>query len=199
MASLLDNIIGSLTSGGSNEKIAKKTGASSDQVSDLLSAAVPALLESMHKNASDEKGAKALDEALEKHAKKGKKSAEELLDEADDSDGEKIINHILGSDTKHVKSGLAKKTGLDSEQVSSILAVAAPAIMNMVGNQKKEKGHDASGLTDLLGGLLGGSSKKSGGLDLGSLISLATKDKDGDGKPDLLGALSGLTGLLTGK
>ena len=64
---LLSSLLGSMTSSTAVDSISQKSGGSSDQVSSLVSAALPLLLGSMTNNASTEKGASSLLNALSQH------------------------------------------------------------------------------------------------------------------------------------
>ena len=56
------------------------------------------------------------------------------LGDADEEDGGKIISHILGSNQSQVTQDLSAQTGLDSSQISQVLAIMAPALMSGVSN-----------------------------------------------------------------
>lgn len=52
--------------------------------------------------------------------------------EADEKDGRKIIQHILGKQEKEVTQDLCAQSGLTADQVNQILAIMAPALMSGV-------------------------------------------------------------------
>ncbi len=209
MASLLSALLSSATSSSSTAAMAKASGASKEQVSSLVSSALPLLLQSMASNASDEKGSESLAQALASHAET-QGSVSEQIENADTDDGAKIIEHLLGGKTDKVQTTLAGSSGLSSSQVSTILSCLAPALMSSVGKETasaKEEGaeKESSGLdlSSLLVGLVTGkptASKPaktgSSGLDLGDILSFAMKDNDGDGQSDVLSVLGK---LMTGK
>ena len=104
------------------------------------------------------------------------------------TDGGKILNHILGSNSDSVFSALAKKNGTSNIQVSQILAAIAPALLGLLGKGQKSTNTSAGGLGSLLGALLGGGSiggSNTGG-GLGSLLGGAMGDKNNNGIPDII-------------
>lgn len=172
----LSTILGALTDGGATEEISKTTGASSSQVTDLLSSALPALLGAMQNNSTDTTKAEGLSKALDDHAEADTSDITSFLKNVDKEDGEKIINHVLGDDKEKVTTELAAKSGLDVSQVISTLSSYAPLLLTLLGQQKKSSSTSGGlDVASLLGGLLGGNSNNS---DLASTL------------------MSGLSGLL---
>ena len=161
-------------------QIGKKAGVDADTVSTLLESALPTLLENMQDNSKSKSGAESLAKALADHADDDKD-----VDEVDEEDGAKILQHILGRKSSTVTKNLAKVAGdIDVEQVTKVLAIAAPILLSTLGSQtksKKKKNTDID-VADLLGDVLGGAlgmtttsakttkkkktSKKNDGIDL---------------------------------
>ena len=125
---LLDMLTGAMTSQESVDALAGKTGASADQTSSLISAALPLLMGALTNNASSENGAQSLLGALSQHTDTN--TMAQQLASADVEDGEKIIEHILGGNSANVIQSLSGQTGMDSSQVSSMLNNMAPAMMS---------------------------------------------------------------------
>ncbi len=181
--------------------VAEKTGISKDVIKKVLPLAIPLLIRYMTRNASSEKGASSLRNALSQH--KNERSISEQIREADTNDGEKIIGHILGKDEEDVVKNISKQSGVDTADVLKLLCVIAPALLSglsaahqsasqqpaaaqsadfsgllgMFGGhqevQQQETSHSGLGL---LGSLLGGNSNNtasSGNNLLGSLMGLA--------------------------
>ncbi|MEA5051707.1 MAG: DUF937 domain-containing protein [Oscillospiraceae bacterium] len=214
MASLLDSMLQQVLSSGGAETLSKQTGADSSSVEKLLSAAVPMLVNSMASNASDKKGAESLATALDTHASKKSAGSDiaSLLTGADTDDGAKILNHILGGEDKTTKQTekLAKKSGLSTAQVISILTVVAPLLLKLLGNTKQKTNTSADGLSsllsmltgsgssdkkedstgNLLGSLLGGSTGSAAASLVGSLLGGSSSSKS-DSTGDVLGSLLG--------
>ena len=117
-------------------------------------------------------------------------------------DGSKILGHVLGGKQQNVEKAIGVQTGMDSGAVANILKMAAPLLMGMIAKQTKEKKvNSPSGIEDLLGSLLGGSSSKKEQSFLESIL-----DANGDGSimDDVAGMIlggkkkGGLGGLLGG-
>ena len=151
--SLLNLLLGAITSQSSVNTLTHKTGGSSSQVNLLLALAVPILLKYLTKNASTQSGAESLFGALSQH--KNTAAIPEQIDSADAEDGEKILAHILGSDSASVISNLSGESGMSESQVSSLLANIAPALRSGLSaatattSKKKKKGIDLSDGIDL--------------------------------------------------
>ena len=169
-------------------QLGRTVGADADQVSKLTQLGLPALLEGMNRNAQTPDGAEALAAALDQHKDDPVADLNGFLQNIDQNDGAKILNHVFAGKKDKVQKNLAEQTGLQSGQVSGLLSQLAPMLLGALGNQKKEDNLDASGIASLLpslGSLLGGSN--SGGLS--GIASLLDADKDGDIMDDLKGLL----------
>lgn len=127
---LLQLLLGAMTSQSSVGSVSGKTGLSDQQVKKLMMLAIPLLLKYMTRNASSGNGAQSLLGALSQHTNK-KDMAAQLVD-ADESDGEKIIGHILGKNQGKVTQDLSAQTGLNASQINQVLAILAPALMSGV-------------------------------------------------------------------
>ena len=185
----LTNILGALTGNDAVDAIAKNLKLDSNQVSSVITSALPSLLGAMQKNASTQGGAEALTKALGDHAGNAGNILSNLSG-ADLTDGNKILSHIFGGNLSSVISGISNKSGVANTSVSKILAVIAPSLLALLGKGQKSSGTNAAGLAGLLGMILGGSSNNG----LGGILGAAMQDKDGDGKPDILGGLGSLFG-----
>ena len=186
--------------------ISNQTNQPQDKTQNVLSMALPVLMEAMKRNASTPQGAEGLLGALNgKHDGSILNNLGSLFNGGVDSnllnDGGKILSHVLGAKQQTVESSLGAKAGVDAGTVAQILKVAAPILMGFLGNQAKSQNvNSSSGIEGLLGGLLGGSSAKSQGL-------LSILDANGDGSviDDVAGMVlggnkkkGGLGGLLGG-
>ncbi|MEZ4797795.1 MAG: DUF937 domain-containing protein [Flavobacteriaceae bacterium] len=201
---LLNSDLGkTIVSGVSNQ-----TGQDQNKTNNLLTMALPVLMQAMKRNASTPEGAQGLLGALEN------KHDGSILDDlgglfgggvSNDvlTDGSKILGHVLGNRQRNVEAALSQKSGMDTGSVAQILKVAAPILMGVLGKQKREqKVSNSSGLEGLLGGLLKGNSPQQEQSFLESIL-----DADGDGSiiDDVAGMVlggnkkkSGLSGLLGG-
>ncbi|MDR2233654.1 MAG: DUF937 domain-containing protein [Tannerella sp.] len=175
--------------------IGGQTGTSASQTSSVLSAALPAILGGLQKNATEGDGDGILS-ALQSHDGNMLDNLTDFLGNknAVAADGNGILGHVFGSQLGAVQNGISKKSGVDAGKVSNIIAMAAPVVMGILGKQQRSVGvKDTNGLTDMLGSLLGGN----GNNNIGSNILSSLLDRDGDGKveiddvADILGGLFG--------
>lgn len=189
--------------------VSKETGQPENKTGELLTMALPVLMQAMRRNASSPEGAQGLLGAL------NSKHDGSILDNLGDlfsggvnqdvkDDGGKILGHVLGSKQQNVEYALSKKSGVDASSVANILKVAAPILMGMLGKEKRQLGvSDQGGLEGLLGGMLKSNSPQQEQSFLESIL-----DADGDGSiiDDVAGMVlggdkkkrGGLGGLLGG-
>ena len=195
MAGFDVNSILKLVAGDGIAALGKSAKADEGQVKTLVSAAVPLLIGKMQDNTASEAGAASLNAALNEHKGDDISDVASFLTNADSADGQKILGHILGDDQSAATKALAKKSGLSGSQVTKILALLAPLLLTMLGNNKKDD--DGSSLGSLLGGLLGSSQSSGlGGMLLGSL--LGGSKPSGQSAQGSSGLLGGLLGNLFG-
>lgn len=162
--------------------VSGSTGAPQDKTANVLSMAMPILMGAMQRNASTPQGAAGLLGAVQnKHNGGIMDNLGSLfqggVDQSVVQDGQGILNHVLGGKQAGVENALSQKSGMDMTQVSQILKVAAPILMGVLGKQVQQNNvQDTSGLTNVLGGLLGGGQ----GSKQQSMIEQFL-DADGDG------------------
>ncbi|OUR90691.1 hypothetical protein A9Q87_12095 [Flavobacteriales bacterium 34_180_T64] len=189
--------------------VAGQTGQDESKTGNLLTMALPVLMQAMKNNAATPQGADGLLSALnKKHDGSILDNLGGLFGGGVDSnvmdDGSKILGHVLGSRQQNVENALSKKSGINAGSVGQILKVAAPILMGVLGKQSKQQNtNNSSGIESLLGGLLKGNSPQQEQSFLESIL-----DADGDGSiiDDVAGMVlgggskkkSGLGGLLGG-
>ncbi|MFL0352697.1 DUF937 domain-containing protein [Xanthomarina sp. GH4-25] len=188
--------------------VAGQTNQPESKTNDVLTMALPVLMQAMKRNASSPQGAEGLLNALNsKHDGSILDNLGSLFSGGVDSnvleDGSKILGHVLGGKQQNVENAIGARAGMDSSSVSNILKVAAPLLMGMLGKQTKENNvNSSSGIESLLGGLLTGNSSQNEQSFLESIL-----DADGDGSviDDVAGMVlggskkkGGLGGLLGG-
>lgn len=173
--------------------------------------ALPGLVGGMAVNASEDRGAAELAQALQRHTGA---EARPKLKAIDTDDGRKIVNHVLGDRTDSVAQALGSQSG-DSAiagLIPQLLPVLAPLVMQFlagrVGGSASDGGAGGLGgvLGDLLGGMFGGGSsagsqsQASGGLDdlLGGLLGGGSGGSGGSGRGSSSGGLDDLLGGLLG-
>ncbi|MDO5444818.1 MAG: DUF937 domain-containing protein [Eubacteriales bacterium] len=183
----LTGLMSSFLSDSSLSSVSGKAGVDSGNVAGILAAALPSLLNGANSQASSAETSESFFEAVNSHAGKNP-------EDVDVDEGQKIINHLLGSDAENVKNEISRKTGLSSAKVGLVLAAAAPIIMNLLGKETSSS-HSSSGTASLLGSLLGGSSNSSSSNSLmtAALGSVLTGALGGNsyGNNSMLGSLLG--------
>ena len=178
---LLSTLLSGMTSEGSMTSLTQKTGGSSDQISGLLTSALPMLMQAVGNNASTQEGAQSLLGALQQHTSTA--SVADQIKDADVDDGMKILGHILGANKDAVFGQLSGQSGLSTDQVGSVLGNIAPALMSglsssmtsaagSIGKVDLSDGIDMKDVAGLLGTVLGGSMTggSSGKGGLGSIL-----------------------------
>lgn len=211
--SLLSILTKSLLSDVALKALAKKTGLSSSKLKKLLPLAIPLLLKAMTNNASSQSGLESLLGALTQHT--NTKSLPEQIEEADTTDGGKILGHIFGGNTDGVLNNLAQQSQMNEQEVGSALSSIAPALLSGLSAATNSNVRPSFDLSDgldmgdvmaifggglsqpqsggLLSGLLGGGQPSAGGL-LGALMGQNANEKD-----DSLNGTALLNALLSGR
>jgi len=142
--SILSGLMQQLQGGGIGE-ISKTLGLKDDQVSQVVSGALPALMGAFSRNAGSQSGANALFGALA-----GKHSGGILGDVIGSLAGGKtadsgILRHAFGGKQNSVEQALSANSGIDIASVGKILAMVAPLVMGSLGKAQREQGLDAAG------------------------------------------------------
>lgn len=167
----LNSIAKTLLGSTSSKGIAEQTGVSSKQVTEVLSSALPLLLQGASKQSVGKTTAASFANALASHATSNTKNLSSFLSNVDLKDGAKIVNHLLGKSANTTAKKISKESGIDVETVTKILAAAAPLLMSLLGkktasaaktNKKQATASIASEIIENvdLGGLLGTFLKK---------------------------------------
>ena len=129
----LSSLLGTLLSSESVTTASKNTKTNSSDVQNVISLAIPLLLNGIDKQAKDEKTSTSLINALSDHGKKDVSNIGSFLGNIDLEDGAKIIGHLLGSNKESVAKDISKKSGVDLATVLELLATYAPLIMTLIG------------------------------------------------------------------
>ena len=168
------------------DQIGARIGADPATTQQAISAALPALLAGLQQEATPGSG---LQEAIEQdHDGSILDDLPGYLDgtanlSSRTTDGNGILEHVLGDRQQPVAQALGSKTGLDSGMIMQLLPLLAPIVMGMLGRQARSGSSESGGMGDLgsiLGGLLGGSAGSAGSAGTGS-----------GGLDDLLGGILG--------
>ncbi|MDT0690556.1 DUF937 domain-containing protein [Salegentibacter sp. F188] len=188
MASILDILN---TTPGENliDKASKETNEDKDNITSALVMGMPLILGALKNNSEKEEGAKALDEALENEKHKG-----DLLENLQDSEtgeltgeGAKVLGHVLGGQKDIIEETLSKTLGMSKDSISTILKLAAPVIMSLLGSQKRIDRVKADGLPALIESLMGASAAHDSSL----IESLLDRNRDGKIIDDVAGMVLG--------
>jgi hypothetical protein len=176
--------------------LSKKLGIDATKATWILAIAVPLIAGAIKYNQSKENNsqAKGFADALDtKHDGAILDHVDEVIEQGPTEDGNKIVQHIFGSKTEYVASGLAEKSGFSATQVTGVLATLAPIVMGYLGKEKANVAQNGTSnpIGDLLGGFLGGNSGSAGGIT-GMLGNLFGGDKN-EASP------AGTSGSLTDK
>ena len=194
----LNALMQSLLSQDSLQNIESVTGTTEKQVKNVLSSALPSLLNGAMAQATNEETAEGFVGALADHAKVDTADISSFFNGIDLTDGGKIVNHLLGDDKKATTKEAAQKAGISQKKTGSILSAAAPLLMSLLGQQTASSSNSASnnssGIAGLMGSLL---SNIDLGSILGGLLSSSTQQQSNSNSGGLLSNLFG--GLFGGK
>ena len=185
MASILD-ILNTPTGKNLVSKLSSKTSENEEDVTSALGMALPVLLGAMKNNSKSKDGAIDLLKALnsEKHDGSLFERSKELDPDYLSDEGGKIVNHILGDREESISSSLGSTLNMSKDNLSTILKMAAPILLSLLGSQQRKDNVREEGLGELLGSVLGSNSKH----DNSFLETLL--DRDGDGSViDDIGAM----------
>ena len=149
-------LLQSMLNDSSVKSLSKKTGASKDEVSSVLTAALPLLLKGAGQQAEDEETAESFADALDQHAESDTEDMDVFMDNVDMADGAKILAHLLGAETESTTKKVSKKSGTSKDNTAQILTAAAPLLMTMLGqeNKKTKTSTKKKASDDLVGALL---------------------------------------------
>ena len=163
-------LAGTLLSSDSINGLSNATGASAKDVTSVLSAALPTLLNGAKDQANGKDTTEGFVNALSQHAQSDTKDLGKFLGNVDMKDGGKIIAHLLGAGKNDTLSTIASQSGVSQNKTNDILSALAPLLMSLLGQQTQaeESSSPIGGLFgslldnvdmgNVLTGLLGGSS-----------------------------------------
>lgn len=152
MESILGDLMKQVTGGDNLSSIAKSVGGDEKGVQSAISTAVPLLMGSMAKSASQPSSASGLMDMLTKSGSSDiMGNLGGLLGGSQQSAGSSMVNMLLGSQTNAVANSISQKSGLTSSVVSKLLPIITPMIMSYVGKKFIEQKLDATGLSSFLG------------------------------------------------
>lgn len=195
-SSVLDELRSHL-SGDTVNQISQKIGADPEQTRSAIDGAIPLLLAALGKQAADPERRSGLQQAItQDHDGSVVDNLQAYLDgqlSGRATDGQGIVNHVLGDQTQPAAQALAGKSGLDLSSIMSLLPLLAPIVMGMLGKKERSGGLSFDNITDVLGvdtQRAAGESPDIGDL-LGSVLGGGSGSQTSGGIGDVLGSIFG--------
>jgi hypothetical protein len=179
----LQDLLGAEQGNAAVDTIGQQVGADNTMVNAAIQYALPAILGGLANNASSPAGAESLNSALDQDYSDGGVLGNlgglggaifgggQAAAPPRNANGGGILGHIFGNNQGQIAQEVSNQSGLGIGQVAQILMMLAPIVMGYLGQQKQQRQVGADGISDMLGGILGGApqqSAPSGGL--GDLI-----------------------------
>lgn len=187
---ILELLSGQLDSEKVLQQLSMTSGADSSQVQKVVQMGLPALLESLGRNSKTEQGASSLAKALDSHKDDKVDDIEDFLKNVNLDDGSKIIGHVLGGNNQKVQRNLAKQTGVEDNQVSSIMNQLAPLLLGTLGKQKAINNVGSAGIESMISGIINGQGSKNNNM-MKTITNLLDADDDGNIVDDVSKMLGG--------
>ena len=186
----ISSLLGTVLSENSTGGISEAAGVSDAETRSILTAALPSLLTGALYQSTGSSTASGFASALTQHAASNTSDLTSFLSNVDKDDGEKIVEHLLGANSKDIINQIAKQSGVKAKDVKKVLSAAAPLLMSLLGKEvnAQQQSNSSAGVASILGSLLGGGGSGTASLLAGLLGGSSSSNSGG------LGSL--LTGLL---
>ena len=179
MAVNLLDMLQSQLGGAAMSQIGKLVGADESKASSAMGAILPTILGSVMSKGSSSSGAAGLMNMLNDGGHDGGifDNLGSLLGGGESSNGlmntgGTVLNFLMGNKTQAITDMIMNVTGMGKGPVGSMLRLAAPMVIGMIGKQVKSGGLNAKGLMDLLAGQKDHVAKAAPA-GMGSLLGLA--------------------------
>lgn len=151
MASILESIISMLAQQNLGQ-ISNQVQAPEDKTQKAITDISALLTGALANNASQQQGAQALANALDKdHDGSILDDLPDYINNYQQGPGDGILGHVLGGNRNAIEQGLSEKTGLDISKISQLLTIAAPIILGALGKKQRQDGLNVNALSSLLG------------------------------------------------
>ena len=191
-SSVLDDLRSQL-SGETVSNISRRIGADPQQTKTAIDGAIPMLLAALGQEAADPDRRVGLQEAIqEDHDGSVVDDLPAYLNgqlNGKATNGQGIVDHVLGERQQPAAQALAGKSGLDLSTIMSLLPLLAPIVMGMLGKKQRSgslsfdniadalggdtrrAASDSPDIGDLLGSVLGGQGTEGSTGDIGDILS----------------------------
>lgn len=188
MASILD-FLDTDTGKQFVQSSSKQLGENPEKVKSALAMAMPMMLGALKKNAETEQGAQGIDKALEDSKHDGS-----ILSKIADvfqgnnlgnliNDGSGILSNMFGANQAKVEQAVGAANGMDTSKIATLLKMAAPVVLGILGSQKRKDQVGAGGLSGLLESVMGSNTAHD--------QSLLETFMDSDNKDSVIGDVAG--------
>lgn len=128
------------------QALANRADVSVSDFSKVAAIGLPAILQAIQRNANDDNGLNALNEALDQHQDVEQyQSVNQLSQNIDPQDGDKILGHVF-NDKQSIIDRIADTVGISPAAVKRILILLAPLVLKYLADRKKAKNLDKDGL-----------------------------------------------------
>ncbi|HEY3420645.1 MAG TPA: DUF937 domain-containing protein [Methanomassiliicoccales archaeon] len=151
MNSIVDSVMGMLSSGDNLSAMGKSVGGDEKSVKSALGMGLPLIMGSMADKASKPGGAEELANMIPKTGSSTPDNLSAQINNPDTSGGSDMLNKLMGNQMGPMQSAISKKSGLAPDGVGKLLAMVAPMIMGQVGKMFTQGNMDSKGLSALLG------------------------------------------------
>ena len=175
----LKSILASVATPETLQKIADSTGQSPETVQQIVKNGLPLIVGQLDHNTTTSSGNSALNSALDQHSGGLLETLSGLFGGSSNNDGLSILGHIFGNSSDTAANHVAQKTGIDANTVMQVLSFIAPLVLAYMASHRSSGGKttdtqtttDSSGnsLINIVGSILGGGDKSSGG-GIGSIL-----------------------------
>ncbi len=152
MSSIIDGMMGMLSSGDNLSAMGKSVGGDEKSVKSALGMGLPLIMGSMADTASKPGGADILTKMIPKAgASNPMDNVGAQIGNQDTAAGSDMLSKLLGDRMGPMQSAISKKSGLAPDGVGKLLAMVAPLLMGQIGKMFTQGNMDSKGLSALLG------------------------------------------------
>ena len=144
----LTSHMNTMLSSGALTGMSSKTGSNTDDITKIMTAALPLLMNGVSQQATNQQTAESFATALNDHSKDNTNDLASFMNGVDLADGAKIISHLLGQQTAATTQQVAKATGTSTQATGQVLSAAAPLLMSLLGQQAQTETKKAAATTN---------------------------------------------------